>query len=275
MMNQQQVIRKARLSMIGCLIAVTLAVNAIILLSSESEAKNFYGNVLRPITAAIATAFAVIVVQKQKISGSFGKSYFGLAVGSTLYFIAEVIWGYYSIGLGIEVPFPSLADGFWLAAYAPFGYGLFKLSGLYTGRKKRTRPTIIIGALVAVFSSFYIYELVLVSDLSTQDGLVALAIGIAYPVLDAILIIPAVLALLSSGKGYLTAVPWIFISWVLTAIADTIFGFTAIMGDAGELSIWNLFYNAAYLTMAAGLFWHLKYMIFKPRKIAPNDNFGK
>jgi hypothetical protein len=269
MMNQQQLIRKARTSMIIGLIAVTLATNAIILLSTDPDAKNFYGNVLRPLTAAVATGLAIIVVQKQKISGIFGRSYLGLAVGLVLYFIAEIIWGYYSIGLGIEVPFPSLADAFWLAAYAPFGYGLFKLASLYAGKKKnRTRPTIIISALVASFSLFYIYELVLVSDATSSDGLLALGIGIAYPILDAILIVPAVLALLSSGKGYLTSVPWIFISWVFTAIADTIFGFTAIMGYAGELSIWNLFYNAAYLTMAAGLLWHLRHMIFDQSKMA-------
>jgi len=145
---------------------------------------------------------------------------------------------------------------------------LFKLARLYAGRKNRKRPTLIISALVASFSLFYIYELVTVSDASSPDGLLALAIGIAYPILDAILIVPAVLALLSSGKGYLTSVPWIFISWVFTAIADTIFGFTAIMGYAGELSIWNLFYNAAYLTMAAGLLWHFRHMIFDETKMS-------
>ena len=271
MMSQQQLMRKARTNMILGLIAVTLAANAIILLSPSDEAKNFFGNVLRPIAAAVAAGLAIIVVLKQGVSGIFGRSYLALAAGLVLYFIAEIIWGYYSIALGIEVPFPSLADAFWLAAYAPFGYGLFKLAKLYAGKKKKTRPLVIISAIVASFSLFYIYELVTVSDATSTDGLVALAIGIAYPILDAILIVPAVLALLSSGKGYLTSIPWIFISWVLTAIADTIFGFTAIMGYAGELSIWNLFYNAAYLTMAAGLLWHLRHMIFDQRKMAATN----
>jgi hypothetical protein len=247
--------------MILGLVAVTLATNAIILLSSDAEAKNFYGNVSVPVTAAVATGLAIIVVQRQKISGVFGRSYLGLAAGLVLYFIAEIIWGYYSIGLGVEVPFPSPADVFWLAAYVPFGYGLLKLANLYAGRSNRTRSAVIISVIVASFSLFYIYELVLVSDLSSPDGRAELAIGIAYPILDAILIVPAVMAVLSSGKGYLTSVPWIFISWIFTAIADTIFGFTAVMGIAGELSIWNVFYNAAYLTMAAGLLWHLRHMI--------------
>jgi hypothetical protein len=136
-----------------------------------------------------------------------------------------------------------------------------------------TKALLLVIIAVAGFSCYYIWQLVSVTDLSGPDSTTGLAIGIAYPILDGILIIPAVLAVLSSGRGYLTAVPWIFISWIFTAIADAIFGFTAVVSIAGDISIWNLFYNAAYLSMAAGLLWHNKYMIFDPKKtqISPDQ----
>ena len=252
---------------IFAVIAAIAAANVFILLSSTVEEKNYYGNLLRPITGAVAVVLALIVVYRQKVDGLFGRAYAGLAAGLVLYFIAEIIWGYYSIGAGIEVPFPSAADAFWLAGYVPLGYHLFRVSRLY-GVGLRKRNTILVGAAVAIFSAAYIYNIIAVSELSSPDSMTKLAVSIAYPVFDAILIMPAILSILKSGKGKLTAVPWIFISWIFTCIADGLFGYTVVTNIAGDLSIWNLFYNAAYLFMAAGLYWHNKFFILDKHKLA-------
>lgn len=266
-------IMKARKHLIIGFIAATLLVNSIILLAGDAEARTYIGNVLAPMTAAIATGLSIMVVYRQKLSGIFGRAYAGLAAGLVLFLVAEILWTYYSIGLGIEAPFPSVADAFWLAAYAPFGYGLFKLSRLYSKRGESSRKTLIImGILVAAFSSHYITQLIAVSDLTAPDAGIVLTISIAYPVLDAILIIPALLAIMSgAGRGYLTSVPWIFVAWILFAIADSIFGFSSVVSIDDDSSVTNmvlnadLYYNAAYLSMAAGMYWHNKYMIFNDK----------
>jgi hypothetical protein len=271
--NPELAAKKARTALIASFVIATMAVNSLILLSGDAENQNYLGNIIRPILAAIAAGFAVVIVIRQKVSGIFGRSYAFLAGGLVLYLIAEILWAYFSIGLGVEVPFPSLADTFWLTAYAPFGYGLFSLARLYTKQGVSHRKGLVVVSLaVAAFSLAYVSQLISVSDLSDPDAAVALAISIAYPILDGILIVPALLVILSAGKGYLTSIPWIFVSWIFTAIADSIFGFTAIMSIAGDISIWNLFYNTAYLSMAAGLYWHNRYMIFSPKliRIGPN-----
>ena len=259
------VIKNAQIKLIVGFVVATLAVNSIILLAPDIEMQNYFGNILRPLVAAVASGLALIVVYRQKVSGIFGRSYAFLAGGLVLYLVAEILWGYYSIGLGIEVPFPSLADAFWLAAYGPFGYGLFSLSRLYTKHgKSKMKALAVMSLSVAAFSSYYVLQLISVSDLTDP---IPLAISITYPILDGILLVPALLVIISSGKGYLTSIPWIFVSWIFTAIADSIFGFTAVTSIAGDISVWNLFYNAAYLSMATGLFWHNRYMIFDSKRV--------
>jgi len=259
------VMKNAQIKLIVGFVVVTLAVNSIILLAPDIEMQNYFGNILRPLVAAVASGLALIVVYRQKVSGIFGRSYAFLAGGLVLYLVAEILWAYYSIGLGIEVPFPSLADAFWLAAYAPFGYGLFSLSRLYTKHgKSKMKALAVMSLSVAAFSSYYVLQLISVSDLTDP---IPLAISITYPILDGILLVPALLVVISSGKGYLTSIPWIFVSWIFTAIADSIFGFTAVTSIAGDISVWNLFYNAAYLSMATGLFWHNRYMIFDSKRV--------
>ena len=267
MQNPEIAIKNARIKLVIGFIVVTMAANSIILLAPDIESQNYFGNLIRPIVSATALGLAITVVYRQKVRGVFGRSYAFLAAGLALYFIAEILWAYYSIGLGIEVPFPSLADAFWLAAYAPFGYGLFTLARLYSRQgKSRMKALAIMSLSVAAFSSYYVLQLISVADLTNTEEATPLAISISYPILDGILLVPALLVIFSSGKGYLTSVPWIFVSWVFTTIADGIFGFTAVTSIAGDISIWNLFYNAAYLSMAAGLFWHNRYMIFDAKR---------
>jgi len=249
------------------LIASIVAVNSIILLAPTTEEQEFYGNILNPLTAAVAVAFSIIVVCRQKLDGLFGRAYVSLAIGLALWLAAEIIWGYYSVAIQIEVPFPSIADILWLAGYGPLGYHLFTTAKLYRIYAKITKRLVAVSIAVAAFSIVYIFSVVSASELSGSDATLALGISIAYPVADAVIIIPAVLAISNSGRGALTAIPWIFISWILTTVADSMFGYTVVTDIAGDISVWNLIYNAAYLSMAAGLYWHNRFFVLDEKKM--------
>jgi hypothetical protein len=249
---------------IGLIAAIAIA-NSILFAAPSIEEQNLYGNIIRPITASASMALAIIVVYRQGTDGIFGRAFASLAGGVSLWAIAELIWAYNTLVVGIQVPFPSIADVLWLAGYAPLGYHLFSTSRFY-GVGLRKKSTFAVVLAVAVFSSAYIYGLFAASQLSGPDAALSTAITIAYPVLDSILLVPAVLCVLNSGKGELTAIPWIFIAWILTVIADGIFGYSIVTDTAGDTQIWNFVYNAAYLFMAAGLYWHNKHFIIGNRK---------
>jgi hypothetical protein len=258
--------KKAQRRTAFAVVAAIIVVNSVILLS-PSEKQNYVGSILRPLTAAVAVAFSLIVVYRQKLDGLLGRAFGSLALGLVLWFAAELIWGYYAVILRVDVPFPSLADAFWLAGYGPLGYHLFSTSKLYRAFHNASKRIFVVGLAVAIFSSVYILSVLSLSKLSGPDSTLALAITIIYPIADAIVIVPAVLSIAKSGRGELTAVPWIFISWILTAIADALFGYSADANMAGHFTLWNLFYNAAYLMMAAGLYWHNKFFVMDDDKM--------
>ena len=242
-----------------------MAVNSIVLFAPDVKSRNYYGDILGPITASIAVAYGLIIVRRQGFSGLFGRAYAALALGLALWLIAEGLWAYYTIGLQIEVPFPSLADVFWLAGYVPLGYHLLVMAKFYGRIKKRN--LIMVCVATAIFAAAYINDIVEPSLLLDNDELLPLAISVAYPLLDAVLIIPVVLVLLTPTRGKLTSIPWIFVSWLLTASADAIFGHTVVSNLAAEITIWNLLYNAAYICMASGLYWYNRYFIFDEKKL--------
>lgn len=257
--------KKPRRNLILAAVAAILAVNAVILFAPDVDSRNYYGNITGPVTAAVAAAFALIVVKRQKLSGIFGRTYAALAIGLALWFIAEGLWTYYTIGLQVEAPFPSLADVFWLAGYGPLGYHLFATARFYGRVKKHT--TIIVSVAAAIFAAAYVNSIVDSSMLSGENSYIPLAITIIYPILDAVMVIPVVLILVNPVRGQLTSIPWIFISWIFTTSADAMFGQTVVANLAAEVTIWNLLYNAAYICMAAGLYWYNRYFIFDEKKL--------
>ncbi|MCI0556898.1 MAG: hypothetical protein MN733_00250, partial [Nitrososphaera sp.] len=235
-----------------------------------SEVNFVYYDLLRigSIGSAVLLSFAVFAKQGGK--GLFGRAYAALSAGLVMWLVAESIWGYYEIVLGEESPFPSIADAFWLGAYGGLLYYVFSLYK-FLGKGVKRYAILFVMAAIAVFAFFYLQSLISVS--LPMDGevgeefVVPLGISVAYPVLDLILFVPAFLIVLNSGKGLLTSVPWIFVSFILTAVADILLGYSAVTGFQNDVTVITMIYNAAYLCMTAGLLWYLRFFISGQRQV--------
>jgi hypothetical protein len=260
-------IKKQRRSLILGLIAAIVAVDSAVLFTAGSDMEIFVGDLSRIGTISAAAILSIVVVARQKINGLFGRAYASLAASLVLWVIAESIWGYYELGLGVETPFPSIAEAFWLAAYGPLGYHLFSTAKFF-GKGVKNSTIVIVGIAAALFLAFYVQAIAGIFALEGPEALPSLAISIAYPVLDAILIVPAVLMITNAGRGQLTSIPWIFVGWILLVIADSLLGLTAVTDFAGEVFHITMTYNAAYLCFMAGLVWYNKQFIPDQKKLA-------
>lgn len=264
--KQVQKIRSTRRNLVLSLIASAVAVNLIVLATADSDLVIVSSDLSRIFTIGAAMIVSFIVVARQGVAGIFGRAYLALAIGVALWFAAEFTWGYYEIVLAIETPFPSLADAFWLSAYLFIGYHLFRMAKFYgSGTKKYT--VAIVAAGIAIFSGLYVSELVAISDLESEEALAGLAISMAYPIMDAVLFLPAIVIVLNSGRGYLTSIPWIFIGWIILGIGDTLLGVTAVQNFEGDLFLINSFYTVAYLCFTAGIWWYNRYFVFDEKKL--------
>lgn len=254
---------------IGLVIAI-VAVNGIVALVMDSESNYMYYDLLRVATIASATGLSALVFLRQGSRGLFGRAYTGLLVGLAMWLVAESTWGYYEVVLAVESPFPSIADVFWLGAYAGL---LYHVSSMYKffGKGVKTYQKLGVVGIIAVFAFFYLQSLISVSlppeGEEIGDYVIPLAISVAYPVLDVILLVPAILIVLNAGKGHLTAIPWTFVSFILTAIADILLGYSAVTGFQNDVTIITMTYNAAYLCMTVGLLWYLRFFISEKKRV--------
>lgn len=250
--------RTVRKNIILALITGVTICSSLILFSPEKSA-TFWEDFLRCASAGIAAILSLVIVYRQGLDGLIGKAYTALASGISFWFIAEIIWTYYTVGLGIESPVPSVADVFWLIGYPPFIYYMFKTYKMYIS-EVWSAQIIAVSSIVVVCVSFYVYQTLISADLSTSTHIVEFLITAAYPIGDLIFVVPAILIVLNSGRGELTSIPWIFLAMLFTAAADIIFGYTSITNIAAD-GIWNPIYIAGYLLFAAGLFWHNRFFV--------------
>lgn len=261
--------RKLFFSLMGSAIISTM----LIAFAPLNADRNFYSDLTIITTSGSAFAISMQVVYRQKLKGVFPRIYASLGLSLGLWFAAEIIWTYYELAAGIEIPFPSIADAFWLAGYVPFFYFLYGIMKhfLSTPRSSSMYISLFIGSSVGLLLVanilFSIYQS---ADLETSDGVFSYLVSSAYPISDIFLIMPATAAFIQLRKGKLTFTPWAYflVATVVFIIADIGFAdFTQIGGLEDSLWIWNPLYNLGYLAIACSLFWHKEFFTIDEKKL--------
>jgi hypothetical protein len=258
--------------------ALVLSMNVVnsLILFSEGDSRLFFTNITADTTSAIALLSVVLLIHKQQRSSSSvatKSAFLYLAAAMAFWLTAELLWTHYQLGLGIEVPFPSLADVFWLIGYPFLILHMYKILAILRKRTKlpSTKSIMIISSVLAIIFGYtlsQVYGLTSVSSLSPFGNSEVLGniILISYPILDAIIIVPAVTILWSLRKGERHFIHWILISCfiVMVTVGDIGFGYSNALGQETaerEEWIWDTFFNAGYLSVAAAIFWYNRFLV--------------
>jgi hypothetical protein len=266
--QQELNVKTIRKRLVIALIVSIVLADSLVLLAPQ-ERRLVIGDIINPISIVIAAALSLLVVYRQKTDGLIGKAYAFLAAGLTLWCIAEILWSFTELVLGQKRPFPSISDGLWLVAYGPLIYYAFKMYNAFHNNSSRFSITVVsIG--VAAYLLYIIPLTASTYELSKQEDIFLFLISISYSILDMVFIFPASLIILNAVRGArggeLTSIPWIFLSMVIIAVADSVFGYTSVAGlDALEWTSPPI-YSAGYLLMAVGLFWHNRFFIFDEKR---------
>jgi hypothetical protein len=202
------IILSRRTLFLGLFIAI-IASDSIIFFA-EIKSKDFYSNWIITINASIAAGLAVYLVYKQKFRGLHGKTHAALAAGLVLWLSADIIWAIYQLVLDVVPPIPSAADYLWLGAYGFLGYYLFMTYKEFQKKFNFGRKALIASVIGnAIFLGYIIALTVNLSVLSTSRGIEMFAVIVAYPILDATLMIPAIVILVEFRKEPVWFIPWI------------------------------------------------------------------
>ncbi|MGA9150315.1 MAG: hypothetical protein WBZ36_07040, partial [Candidatus Nitrosopolaris sp.] len=127
-----------------------------------------------------------------------------------MWLFADIIWAFYQLVLDIVPPIPSAADYLWLGAYGFLGYYLFMTYKEFQRKFNFGRKALIASIIGnAIFLSYIIVLTANLSVFTSPKGIQMFAVIVAYPILDATLMVPAIVILVEFRKEPLWFTPWI------------------------------------------------------------------
>ncbi|MGB8448280.1 MAG: ABC transporter substrate-binding protein, partial [Nitrososphaeraceae archaeon] len=234
---------------------------------ADSDSKVIYSNWVLIINSLIAVGLSAIILVKDKDReegkvGKIEKANILLAVGLIFWFIANIIWAYYELVLDIVSPVPSLADIFLLSAY---GFLICRLTIVYRKIGHTTNKKFLL-LIVSGTGLFLIYILNLTlenTETSNFRGLMLFVVTVAYPTLNSILTVLALMILLGIKNERHHFIPWIceLVGLLAIVIGDSWFAIIVLTTFVEQLWMSALLLSAHYLLIAGGLIWYLRYVI--------------
>src|SRR3989304_7661696 len=201
---------------------VSLSVSALVVLVANlfgEKSATLVGNLLYvPITGTFVVV-TVWVFSRFGLGGTYGKAWLFFVIFAVLSFVAEMIWVFYELVLETD-PYPSIGDAFWLASY-PFIF-IFLVLYLKPFRKSISKKIITISVIIPlILAGVTIFATL---EVEKENQFFLFLLTVSYPILDAIILVPAVIGIILFLKGEINFL-WSLISLGILSMALADIGF--------------------------------------------------
>jgi hypothetical protein len=227
--------------------------------------QGFYPEFMSPFSNAVfpVIAFAVVVSSAFAMRkygpkpSKFLAIWSGFTVGMTLWFLGELSWAVYTFAFSVEIPYPSIADIFWLAGYIPLFLALYVYARLFAS--VLSKRTIALIATIIIILGVLVSVALIIPVMGVEENLATFAIDLAYPLLDIALLSTALVGLAifqkgSLGKSWL----WIILGILLNVAGDMIFSYTTAQGTYYNGHPSELLFVYGYLLFMIAFYVHTK-----------------
>ncbi|WP_460711501.1 diguanylate cyclase domain-containing protein [Nocardioides dilutus] len=180
------------------------------------------------LAAALGSAGCAVAAVRSK--GPRRRAWQCLAAGTGSWAAGQAVWSFYEVGLGREVPFPSLADVGFLAFPLVAGAGLLIWSGAQGSQATARGRDLMDGAIIAVSLLVLSWLTVMEPVVETSGGAsFSLALSLAYPLGDVVLVTLLLITLLRSESERVT-LTMLVLGLGGFALADSLFVYMTTTG---------------------------------------------
>jgi hypothetical protein len=190
-----------------------------------------------------------------------------LTFGLLAFFLGQATIAVYQFALGIEVPFPSVADVFWLAGYPLLAAALLGFLRTYTesgfpigSSAERTWLAAGVAVVAAAIEAPLLRPLVV-----EPAPWLAKLLNVSYPVLDIVLLVPTALliriALRFRGGAVWRVWAAILAGFVFICAADVLFAWFSQLGQSHLVDAVDGTYLLAYGCLGLGVLYQRELVV--------------
>jgi signal transduction histidine kinase len=172
-----------------------LIISSLYLINIRIGIENFSNTVSLPAYTIIPGTLVVLsiwaITRSDTIRDLPRKSIIFLALSFTSWFLAEQTWNLYEHVFMID-PYPSIADVFYISA--PIFMLISLTIFLKSTGKKISKKSIVVASIISLI--ILVPSLIFTLDIDAENDPIEIIIAVSYPVVDAILLVPAIITIL-------------------------------------------------------------------------------
>ena len=184
--NRREIISLRSASMLAALILLG-QIAVVLFLGDNPDLRIAISDLTYPLVNLLAT-FCLIHAARRSNGEQVRLAWMMLALAELCFTIGDVIWAIFEVGLN-QSPFPSLADGPYLAFYPLFALGILFLPALPLTSTERLKVMLDTG-IVMTASIILFWALLIAPTIAsnTQGEALTATLAVAYPVMDLVLL---------------------------------------------------------------------------------------
>lgn len=204
-----------------------------------------------------ATAATIACLYTWRIERATRRRGWGyLAAAAASWTAGEVIWTFYELGLGVEVPFPSLADVAFLAAYPLAAMAMLRLPTSPQQFSSRIRT--VLDALIVGISLLFVAWATFLGSLyrASEGSVLEQTIGLAYPIADVVVASAAIFVVARARPGRRTTLVLLAAGLLSLAVADSAFAYLTLNDEYATGLPIDAAWDIGYLLIALAALRH-------------------
>jgi hypothetical protein len=216
------------------------------------------------IILGIGTIISLILIFHIKLGRYEIRRFWSILLFIITSFVGEIIYVYQQFFLGISIPYPSIADIFYLSANIFLSFHLYStLIALKKVKNLKIKPITLIGLAISIIPLLYFaINIIYNFESNTISDIILFLTDFLYYILDVLLFAPSFI-ILSNLKNNSFMFHWVSITLGIAILVIGDLGYTYSVQISDELIvktawIWNILYAISYLFFIAALFWYVK-----------------
>ena len=198
------------------------------------------------VLAVPAAVFSVIAARSAQ--GRLRLAWVAMAIGVAAWAIGEAIWTHYELVLG-EVPFPSVADGFFLIFPVGACAALLLFPSEYAGP---FRGRVFLDGLIVAGSLFLVSWVTILGPIYAAEATDRLlfVVSLAYPVSDVVVLTLAAVVLVRSGPEHRLTLTLLTVGLACIALSDSLFTYLSTKNEYASGDVIDIGWAAGLLLIA-------------------------
>ena len=198
------------------------------------------------VLAVPAAVFSAIAARSAQ--GRLRMAWVAMAIGVAAWAIGEAIWTHYELVLG-EVPFPSVADGFFLLFPVGACVALLLFPSEYAGP---FRGRVFLDGLIVAGSLFLVSWVTILGPIYAAEATDRLlfVVSLAYPVSDVVVLTLAAVVLVRSGPEHRLTLTLLTVGLACIALSDSLFSYLSSKNEYASGDVIDIGWAAGLLLIA-------------------------